>query len=67
MTELMIGNRGVNQPCTHEDSRRCFITSQNHGFAVDVEALPDGWAPLFTNANDGTNEGIIHHTLPFFR
>ena len=32
-----------------------------------MEALPDGWSPLFTNANDGTNEGIVHHTLPFFR
>jgi len=66
--KMKYGNRGVNQPCVHEDTRRCFITSQNHGFAVDVERLPDPeWCPLFTNANDSTNEGIIHNTLPFFR
>jgi len=39
---------------------------QNHGFAIDVNALPDGWAPLFTNANDKTNEGIVHESLPYF-
>lgn len=41
------------------------MTSQNHGFAVDPK-IPD-WTPLFTNANDKSNEGIIHNNLPFFR
>lgn len=61
------GNRGHNQPCLHEDTRRCFITAQNHGFAVEVGSLPPGWAPLFTNANDGSNEGLVHEHKPFFR
>jgi carbamoylphosphate synthase small subunit len=65
---MKYGNRGVNQPCTHEGTGRCFITSQNHGFAVKVDKISDPeWCPLFTNANDGTNEGIVHKTLPFFR
>ncbi|CAL1543202.1 unnamed protein product [Lymnaea stagnalis] len=64
--KMKYGNRGHNQPCIYEDTIRCFITSQNHGFAVDTTTLPDGWLPLFTNANDKTNEGIIHEHLPFF-
>ena len=60
------GNRGHNQPCIHEDTRRCFITTQNHGFATDVTSLPSDWSVLFTNANDGTNEGLVHNTRPFF-
>lgn len=42
------------------------MTSQNHGFAIDTKTLPDGWEELFTNANDKTNEGIVHSTLPYF-
>lgn len=42
------------------------MTSQNHGFAVDAKSIPKDWEPLFTNANDKTNEGIIHSTLPYF-
>lgn len=60
------GNRGHNQPCIHHDTGRCFMTSQNHGFAIDGNNLPFGWERLFTNANDETNEGIIHKTLPYF-
>ena len=45
---------------------QCFVTSQNHGFAVDQTTLPSDWEPLFINMNDGTNEGIRHKTLPFF-
>ncbi|KIH57361.1 putative carbamoyl-phosphate synthase, small subunit, partial [Ancylostoma duodenale] len=60
------GNRGHNQPCTHENTGRCFITSQNHGFAVDASSLPAGWRALFTNENDATNEGIVHTNKPFF-
>lgn len=64
--KMKYGNRGHNQPCVHEGSRRCFITSQNHGYAVDISSIPHDWAPLFTNKNDNSNEGIVHCTLPFF-
>ena len=42
------------------------MTSQNHGYAVDVTNLPTGWKTLFTNENDGSNEGIVHESLPYF-
>lgn len=45
---------------------RCYITSQNHGFAIDETTLPSDWEPLFVNVNDGTNEGIRHKKKPFF-
>ncbi|GMR52785.1 hypothetical protein PMAYCL1PPCAC_22980 [Pristionchus mayeri] len=64
--KLKYGNRGHNQPCTHSGTGRCFITSQNHGFAVDPQTLSADWKVLFTNENDKTNEGIIHETKPFF-
>ncbi|GAB0492662.1 hypothetical protein MMPV_003930 [Pyropia vietnamensis] len=66
--KLKYGNRGHNQPAVEEASGRCFITSQNHGYAVDMAeaSRPRGWIPLFTNANDGTNEGVIHTRRPFF-
>ena len=60
------GNRGHNQPCTHSLTKRCFITTQNHGFAVDPDTLPSDWSVLFTNKNDQTNEGIVHKTRPIF-
>ncbi|KAH3901147.1 bifunctional carbamoylphosphate synthetase/aspartate transcarbamylase SCDLUD_002630 [Saccharomycodes ludwigii] len=64
--KLKFGNRGHNIPCTSTISGRCYITSQNHGFAVNVDTLPSGWKPLFVNANDGSNEGIYHTELPYF-
>ncbi|KAF0266864.1 hypothetical protein FOG48_04049 [Hanseniaspora uvarum] len=66
--KLKFGNRGHNIPCTSEVSGRCYITSQNHGFAVDPETLKleEGWKPLFTNANDGSNEGIYNSEKPWF-
>lgn len=64
--KLKYGNRGHNQPCVHADTGRCFLTSQNHGFAVDSETLPHDWKVLFANANDQTNEGIVHRTKPHF-
>ncbi|KAF8767578.1 CAD protein like [Argiope bruennichi] len=64
--KMEYGNRGHNQPCILLDTKRCCITSQNHGFAVDAKSLPNDWLPLFTNANDHTNEGIFHSYLPFF-
>jgi carbamoyl-phosphate synthase small subunit len=63
--KLKFGHRSQNQPCIQAGTRRCYITSQNHGYAVVNEALPDGWEPWFTNANDGTNEGIRHRSRPF--
>ncbi|MGA9121290.1 MAG: glutamine-hydrolyzing carbamoyl-phosphate synthase small subunit [Bacteroidota bacterium] len=62
--KLRFGHRGQNQPCIEVGSKRCFITSQNHGFAVDERSLPEDWVPWFFNANDGTNEGIRHRTRP---
>ncbi|XP_042898576.1 multifunctional protein CAD isoform X2 [Parasteatoda tepidariorum] len=64
--KLEYGNRGHNQPCILLDTKRCCITSQNHGFAVDASSLTQDWLPLFTNANDKTNEGVYHKKLPFF-
>jgi len=63
--KLRFGHRGQNQPCVLVGSRRCFITSQNHGYAVDEATLPADWTPWFFNANDGTNEGIRHRSRPF--
>lgn len=66
--KLKYGNRGHNQPCFDLSTGRCHITSQNHGFAVDTDGkdVPAAWFPTFVNANDGTNEGVAHKTLPFF-
>ena len=64
--KLKFGHRSQNQPCLEEGTKRCYITSQNHGFAVDTRTLPRGWAAWFRNANDGTNEGIRHRRLPIF-
>ncbi|MFH1591225.1 MAG: glutamine-hydrolyzing carbamoyl-phosphate synthase small subunit [archaeon] len=63
--KLKYGHRGQNQPCLIKGTMRCFITSQNHGFAVDAKTLPKGWEEWFVNNNDGTNEGIRHKTRPF--
>lgn len=63
--KMKYGNRGHNQPCTLKGTKRCFITSQNHGFAVDFKPQDD-WDILFFNENDKSNEGIIHNTQPYF-
>jgi len=47
-------------------TNRAFITSQNHGYAVDTATLGEDWEPYFVNLNDGTNEGIRHKSKPFF-
>ncbi len=64
--KLKYGHRSHNQPVRQVGTNRCFITSQNHGFAIDHDTLPDDWQPLFINMNDGTNEGIRHTSKPFF-
>jgi len=70
VTKLKYGHRGHNQPVQLcKDGRpteKCFITSQNHGFAVENETIPEGWEPQFINMNDGSNEGIRHKTMPWF-
>ena len=63
--KLPYGHRGVNQPVQDLITRACHITSQNHGYAVQDESLPDGWEPWFVNLNDGTNEGIRSRQGPF--
>jgi len=64
--KLKYGHRSHNQPCIESGSNRCYITSQNHGYAVDADTLPEDWREWFYNNNDGTNEGIIHVSKPFF-
>lgn len=64
--KLKYGHRGHNQPCNELGTKRCYITSQNHGYAVDSSTLPEDWREWFVNDNDGTNEGIIHISKPFF-
>lgn len=61
--KLKYGHRSQNQPCLLSDSNRCFITTQNHGFAIG--RIPNDFKPWFVNANDKTIEGIIHTKLPF--
>jgi carbamoyl-phosphate synthase small subunit len=64
--KLPYGHRGANQPVQDLVTRRCFITSQNHGYAVKDDALPADWEPWFVNLNDGTNEGIRSRRKPHF-
>lgn len=64
--KLPFGHRGVNQPVQDLLSRRCVITSQNHGYAVDSNSLPADWETWFVNINDGTNEGVRSRVDPFF-
>lgn len=64
--KLVYGHRGHNQPCFETTSNHAYITSQNHGYALDEKTLPRGWIASFTNLNDGSVEGIEHKTKPFF-
>ena len=64
--KLKYGHRSHNQPVQQVGTTRCFITSQNHGYAVDDKTLPPDWEPLFVNMNDGSNEGIRHKRHPWF-
>jgi carbamoyl-phosphate synthase small subunit len=61
--KLPFGHRGQNQPCEQVGTDKCYITTQNHGFAIGI--IPEGFTPWFVNGNDHTNEGIIHSRLPF--
>ncbi len=64
--KLKYGHRSHNQPVRMAGTDRCFITSQNHGFAVDTTTLSPDWEAYFTNMNDGSNEGIRHKSKPWF-
>ena len=64
--KLKYGHRSHNQPVLQVGTNRCYITSQNHGFATDTKTLNKDWEQLFINVNDHTNEGIKHKTKPFF-
>lgn len=64
--KLKYGHRSHNQPVQQVGTHRCFITSQNHGYTVDLKKIAGDWEVLFVNNNDGTCEGIKHKTRPIF-
>lgn len=64
--KLPFGHRSQNQPCQDLETKRCYVTSQNHGFAVSEKSLSKEWRLWFRNINDGTVEGIRHKSKPFF-
>jgi len=64
--KLKYGHRSHNQPVLQYRTERAFVTSQNHGYAINNNTLVKDWSPLFINLNDNTNEGMIHKTKPFF-
>ncbi len=63
--KMKFGHRSHNQPVRLEQSHKCFLTSQNHGYAIEEKTLKKDWQIWFTNLNDQTNEGIKHKSLPF--
>lgn len=64
--KLPFGHRSHNQPCIELTTQKCYLTSQNHSYAVDETTLPQDWEVTFRNLNDQSVEGIAHKTLPFF-
>lgn len=64
--KLKYGHRSHNQPVRLVGTNQCYVTSQNHGYAVDAHTLGKDWEELFVNMNDGSNEGIRHTTKPWF-
>jgi carbamoyl-phosphate synthase small subunit len=64
--KMKYGHRSHNQPVLEVGSDKAYITSQNHGYAINNDTLPKGWEPLFINLNDNTNEGMKHLEKPFF-
>lgn len=63
--KLKFGHRSHNQPCMDLETKRCILTSQNHGWAIEAHSLPKDWKVLFENLNDHTVEGIAHKEDPF--
>ena len=64
--KLSFGHHAQNQPCLHLKTRRAYLTTQNHGYAIDEKTLSNDWEITFRNLNDGSVEGMAHKTLPFF-
>lgn len=64
--KLKYGHRSHNQPVRMVGTDKCYITSQNHGYAVDASTLDKDWSELFVNMNDGSNEGVRHNSNPWF-
>lgn len=64
--KLKYGHRGANQPVKYTKTGRVYITSQNHGYAVKNDCLPDGAVQSFVNTNDGTCEGLTYTKIPAF-
>ena len=64
--KLKYGHRSHNQPVQLVGTNQCFVTTQNHGYAVDSKTLSADWEPLFVNMNDGSNEGVRHKQYPWF-
>ncbi len=64
--KLKYGHRGANQPVKQLSTGRVYISSQNHGYAVENDSLPEGAVPSFVNTNDGTNEGLVYTKIPAF-
>lgn len=64
--KLKYGHRSHNQPVIQNGTNKCYITSQNHGYAVDTNSIGEDWNPYFTNLNDNSNEGLIHKNKMIF-
>ncbi len=64
--KLLFGHRGHNQPCQDYKTEKCYITSQNHSFAIDEKTLASGWYVSYRNLNDNSVEGIAHKSKPYF-
>ena len=64
--KLKYGHRSHNQPVRMVGTDKCYVTSQNHGYAVDASTLDKDWSELFVNMNDGSNEGVRHKTNAWF-
>ena len=64
--KLRFGHRSQNQPCLKLGTDRCYLTSQNHGFAIEESTLPDGWHVTYRNLNDASVQGIAHKSKPYF-
>lgn len=64
--KMPFGHRSQNQPCLYIPTNRSYLTSQNHGYAIDEATLPSDWRVSFRNLNDQSVAGIEHESLPFF-
>ncbi len=63
--KLKFGHRGQNQPVMHLDTKKCYLTSQNHGYAINEQTIPEDWTVSYRHLNDDSVQGIVHKTRPF--